>query len=149
MSRVGQLGDLHSALLDLSGATPGEAATVTQFFDLVEAILAQREPPANALETVGMIRVASALLQLAPLWSLEGRIDSGEAMRALIAGRLHDHAEMRVGIIQAFLFCNGASVSALAARYGREIADNAYFYWDEASDEEKIEIAAALGRTGQ
>jgi hypothetical protein len=40
-------------------------------------------------------------------------------------------------------------VSALAARYGREIADNAYVYWDEASDKTKSKIAAALGRTGQ
>lgn len=149
MSRVDQLADLHSALLDLSAAIPGEAAAVTEFFDLVEAILAQREPPANDLETVGMIRIASALLQLAPLWTLEGRIDSSQAMQALIAGRLHDHDETRVGITQAFLFCNGASVSALAARYGREIADNAYVYWDEASDNEKSGIAAALGRTGQ
>jgi len=149
MSRVDQLADLHSALLDLSAATPGEAAAVMEFFDLVEAILAQREPPANDLETAGMIRVASALLQLAPLWTLEGRIDSSEAMQALIAGRLHEHDEMRIGIVQAFLFCNGASVSALAARYGREIADNAYVYWDEASDKTKSDIAAALGRTGQ
>lgn len=149
MNRTSQLADLHSALLDLSAATPGEPATVEAFFDLVEAILTQREPPANAAETIGMIRIASALLQLAPRWTLEGRIDSGEAMQALIAGRLHDHDEMRVGITQAFLFCNGASVSALAARYGREIADNAYFYWDEASDQERSSIAAALGRTGQ
>ncbi len=149
MRRVEQLADLHSALLGLCAATPGEAETVAEFFDLVEAILTQREPPANAMETVGMIRVASALMHLAPLWTLEGRFDSGEAMQALIAGRLHDNAEMRVGIIQAFLFCNGASISALATRYGGEIADAAYFYWDEASDRDKIEISAALGRTGQ
>ena len=149
MSRVRQLADLHSALLDLCAAIPGEAAAAADFFDLVDAILAQREPPANALETVGMIRIASALLQLAPLWTLEGRFDSRQAMQALIAGRTEDHAEMRGEIIQAFLFCNGPSVSALADRYGREIADAAYFYWDETSDKDKIEIAAALGRTGQ
>jgi hypothetical protein len=149
MSRVQKLADLHSALLDLSAATPGEPAAVEEFFDLVEAILAQREPPENAPETVGMIRIASALLQLAPLWTLEGRFDSAEAMQALIAGRLHDNDETRIGITQAFLFCNGVSVSALAARYGREIADNAYVYWDDASDKNKSKIAAALGRTGQ
>ena len=149
MRRVEQLADLHSALLGLCAATPGEAETVAEFFDLVEAILTQREPPANAMETVGMIRVASALMQLAPLWTLEGRFDSAEAMQALIAGRLHDNDETRIGITQAFLFCNGVSGSALAARYGREIADNAYVYWDDASDKNKSKIAAALGRTGQ
>lgn len=149
MSRVQKLADLHSSLLDLSAATPGDPAAAMEFFDLVEAILAQRDPPENAMETVGMIRIASVLLQLAPLWTLEGRIDSSDAMQALIAGRLHDNDDMRVEIVQAFLFCNGASVSALAARYGREIADNAYVYWDEESDKTKSKIAAALGRTGQ
>ncbi len=48
MSRVQKLADLHSALLDLSAATPGEPAAVEEFFDMVEAILAQREPPENA-----------------------------------------------------------------------------------------------------